>query len=1175
MSHVMRVAARLVTPLLCLSAASLAAPPDARTAADLDARRLVGKAYYENDKFAEAAAEFRKCIDLAPDSAVDRFNLGLILMRAQEYDEALRVLAEARQLDPDLLAAHYIEGIIHKRQSRFEPAVESLKHVIARNPRCSGAYYNLGVCYKFLQRYEDAIAAFGKNEELSPTDPSTQYQLITLYRRTGQVDNAERHMEIYNRVKDTVDESEKTAEALERSQYTYIIEAPRLTADLKPEPGAEVRFVEATEQSGLPKPGTYAPALAQIRSSYLPLPGSADPEALRSYWGPMSGSAVALGDYDADGDLDIYVVNASTDPQQAPNRLYRNNGGGKFVDVTAEAGVADPGMGTDAVFGDYDNDGDLDLYVVNCGPNVLYRNKGDGTFEDVSAAARANEPQSGRKALFFDYDHDNDLDIFVANDTDFDAAPRGEPDPEASPDLCERPLPGQSDTLLRNNGNGTFSDQTDAAGLLVGFFHTADAVVADFDGDHDIDLFVGNEDAPSKLFGNARMGRFMSGGSFSPPIPTDPIGVRALAAGDFNRDGHSDLVVAAGCEGLDLYTNDGHAGFSGTPIALPDKRGLSRITVLDYNNDGWNDLLLHNYLSLSLLAGAGKGEFVDVSGTVGLREPPGERFAATADLATGDLDGDGDQDIVVHTLDQGPRILRNDGGNRAHWLNVKLVGKKVNRSGYGATVEIASGGHYQKQTCTDGPVHFGLGDLAGVDVVRVTWPNGVAQNVIKPEINATLTVEEFVKVSASCGFLYAHNGRGFELVNEILGIGPLGVPMAPGVYHQPDCTELTKIGADQLIAKDGAYELRLTEELREITYADRITLRVIDHPAFLEIVPNEYFTAPPFPEDRFYAIGDQHPPRSAVDDRGRNVLDEIRYRDDRFPTFAFTGYDGLARPHSLTLDLGDLSGVKRILLFLDGWIYWPESSVVMAIAQDPRFDIAPLKLEVRDESGAWHTAIESVGLPTSKGLVVPVDLTGRFLCDDHRVRLSTNLCVYFDRVFVSTRDQSDGCRQTELPVAGADLHYRGFSRMTRDALGFERFDYADASPTGSWDPPKGMFTRYGDVTPLLDRPDDRYVIFGPGDELTMRFDATGLPDLPPGWARDFIFYANGWVKDGDLNTRFSGTVEPLPFHAMTGYPYGPDEHYPQTPEHQRYQREYNTRPTRSTVGTLPAPAPLQ
>jgi len=1133
-----------------------AAADDTQTA-ELISRRLIGKAHYENDDFVQAAREFRRCTELAPNSAPDCFNLGLVLMRAQQYEEALGALDKAEARDPSLLGVYYVRGIIHKRESRLAEAVAALRQVIARDPQCRGAYYNLGVCYKSLQQFTDAIEAFRKAAELNPNDPSTQYQLITLYRRVGDVENAARHTEIYERVKGTVDEVEKTAEALERSPYTYILTGARLTGDLTPHPDDKVRFADVTAAAGLSRPVAPSAARAALPDHFERATYNGD--EVRARYVPSVGGTVVLGDYDGDGRPDIYVVNCDADPAASANRLWHNEGGGRFADVTDAAGVGDRGLGLAAVFGDYDNDGRLDLYVVNCGPNVLYRNKGDGTFEDVSAAAHANEPRFGRAAAFVDYDHDNDLDLFVVNDFDL-----------AEPPTAERfSLPadfaGETNALLRNNGNGTFSDQTDEAGLLVELAQARGVLCADFDGDTDIDLFYVNANVPARLFLNARLGRFQPGGSFTPSIPG---GAVAVAEGDFNRDSYSDLVVAVGKTVL-LYTNDGHAGFRGRPIELPAAlaaTGVGPIGVFDYNNDGWSDLLLAGAdgRALGLLAGTGPGEFRDVSAATGLAEFRAEIAA----FATGDMDADGDEDIVLQTRDRGPVLLRNDGAQRRHWLDVRLVGKKVNRGGYGATVEVSAGGHYEKQTYFQGRAHFGLGDLTSVDVVRVTWPNGVAQNVIQPAIDQVLTVEEFVKVSASCAFLYAYNGTRFELVNEILGIGPLGAPLGPDVYYPVDCTELTKIRADQLVPQDGMYELRLTEELREITYADQITLRVVDHPAALEVLPNEMFTSPPFPEDKFFALADLRPPLSAVDDRGNDVLDLVRAHDGRCPTFPLTPYDGLAEPHTLTLDLGDLSGAQQILLFLDGWIYWTEASVTMAISQDPRFEVTPLTLEVRDDTGAWQTARDWVGLPTSKGLAVPVDLTGRFPGHDYHVRLATNMCVYFDRIFVATRDEAARCRQTDLPVAQADLHFRGFSRMTRDELGYERFDYNDVSPTGSWDPLAGMYTRYGDVTPLLLRPDDMYVIFGPGDELRLRFETRGLPELPAGWSRDFIFYANGWVKDGDLNTKFSESVTPLPFHGMSGYPYRADEHYPDDAAHQQYLREYNTRPGKSTVGIL-------
>ncbi|MFQ5589702.1 MAG: FG-GAP-like repeat-containing protein [Phycisphaerae bacterium] len=1126
-------------------------------ASELDTRRLVGKAYYENDKFAEAAEEFRRCIELAPDSAVDHFNLGLVLMRATKFEDAHRMLERAQQLDAKLLAAYYVQGIVYKRQGESEKAARSLEYVLKHDPACIGAYYNLGVCQRLMQQHEEAIESFRKVLEINPRQPSSHYQLMTLYRRIGDMENAKHHRELFDRLKDTVDPSEKTAEALERSKYSYIIEVPRLTGDLPAAPDAKVRFEDVTREAGL----------AGLNSAH----GTRHPSTNRIPGGgpggrPVSGegSAVELADYDGDGDLDIYVVNTSPDPKGRANRLYRNNGHAKFVDASSVAGVADTGMGLDAVFGDYDHDGRIDLYVGNFGPNVLYHNNGDGTFSDVSTQAHVDEPQSGRKVLFFDYDHDNDLDIFVGNSGDLADTRSGEAQQ------------GQSDTLLRNNGDGTFADQTDEAGLLVGFNKTTDAVFADLDGDHDVDLFVGNDESPSILFINLRQGIFASGGSFSPPLPTR---VASACEGDFNRDGNSDLCVAAGDRGrLLLCLNDGHASFTCAPVPAAADWTVERVYPLDYNNDGWNDLLVlqrggdDKGDSIHLLAGAGKAKFQDVTDAVALDDAmrPISKAGASrssalriAGAAVGDLDGDGDVDFVVYTRDQQLRLMRNG-------IDVHPVGKKVNSGGYGSTIEIASSGHYQKQTVRDGIVHFGIGELKQVDVVRVTWPNGTAQNVIRPKINSTTTIEEYVRVSASCGFLYAFNGTRFQLVNEILGIGPLGVPMSPGVYYPLDDTELTKIAAHELAPKNGYYELRLTEELNEITYADQITLRVVDHPAELEVFPNEMFSSPP-PEDKFFAVADQRPPLTAVDEQGRDVLPLIAKKDGRFPTFPLVEqYDGLAELHTLTLDLGDLSRADLIVLFLDGWVYWPDSSVGTAIGQDPRFDVEPLSLEILDERGQWQIAIDSVGLPTSKGLVVPVDLTGRFRSRDYHVRLSTNMRIYFDHIFVSTRDEADRCRVTELPVSEADLHYRGFSRMTRDEFGFERFDYHDVSSTGSWDPPAGLFTRYGDVTLLLSKPDDMYVIFGPGDELAMRFDATSLPRLPKGWTRDFIFFAGGWVKDGDLNTKFSESVEPLPFHGMSGYPYPAAEHYPATAEHARYIRDYNTRPGGRTTGVLGA-----
>ena len=1150
-SRLMSTAPPLLLAGVLSGGPAIAIAPAGSNIAKLDSLRLIGKARYENDDFAAAAETFRRCIELAPETATGYFNLGLTLMRGQKYDEALVALDRAAQIDPKLLAPRYVKGIILKRQGDFEGAIRELRHVTEHDDRCWGACYNLAVCHKYLQQYPEAMRAMAAALRIDPRHPSGHYQMITLARRVGDVELAKRHREIFDQIKGTVDESQKTVEALERSRYAYIIEVEPQADDLAAAPMAGIRFVHVTDAAGL------EPREATGESDAGPTTADGDPvRALAA----RVGGAVALHDCDGDGDLDLYVVNCTADGAAAANRLYRNDGTGHFTDVTEAAGVGDRGLGQAAAWGDYDNDGLADLYVINCGRNVLYHNRGDGTFEDVSKAAGVDEPHFGRDGVLVDYDHDNDLDLIIANELD-PAEHTSTPGNAIGEDVA-----GQFNTLLRNNGDGTFSDRTDEAGLLVELARTRAVLFADFESDQDTDLLFVNADTPSALFLNDRMGQLSPGGTFDPPLGS--LGkATAAAEGDLNRDGRMDLLVAAGGT-LHLYLNRGPASFAGTPVPLPPglAAGAARIVVLDANNDGWPDLLLlgADGRSLALLGGGGDGRFRDGTAAVGLDGAVGPIAA----IAAGDLDGDGDQDVILHDRGRGPRLLRNDGPGGRHWLAVRLVGKKVNRGGHAATVEVAAGGHYQKQTVRTGRVHFGLGELTAVDVVRVMWPNGVAQNIVRPELDGTLTIEEHVRVSASCGFLYAHDGHGFKLINEILGIGPLGVPMAPGAYHQPDCTELTLLEPHQLLPRDGRYELRLTEELRETMYLDAARLRVVDHPPDLEVVPNEMFRAPPFPEDRFFAFADPRPPTSAVDDTGRGLLELIRHRDGRVPTFALTPYEGLAAPHSLTLDLGDLDGARQIFLCLDGWIHWPESSTVIAIAQDQRFELMPLSLAVPDAAGRWQTLEEGVGLPTSKGLVVPVELTGRFPCRDYRVRLSTTLCVYFDRIFVATADRASDCRVTVLPARAARLHYRGFSRMSRDPLGYERFHYDQVTTDGPWNQARGLHTRYGDVRQLLTAADDMYVIFGPGDELALQFDATAVPPSPSGWRRSFIFYANGWVKDGDLNTALSATVEPLPFHAMSAYPYPPTESYPVSPTLDRYRRTWNTRPARVTVGTL-------
>lgn len=480
----------------------------------------------------------------------------------------------------------------------------------------------------------------------------------------------------------------------------------------------------------------------------------------------VNGSGVCWLDFDNDGWMDLYLVNGATlaqlqgkARQTTTNHLYRNNGNGTFSDVTAKAAVPGRSWGFGCAAADYDNDGHTDLLVTNFGPNILYRNRGDGTFSDVAGKAGIEGGAIWHAgAAFADFDRDGFLDLFVPGYLDFDAK-----NPEKK--TCEYrgvsvhacgPIGyrGAPDALYRNNGDGTFSDVTAKAGmadrkLYFGF----QAIWDDFDNDGWPDLFVGNDSNPNYLYLNKGDGTFEetgvpSGAAYS--ADGKEMSSMGIAAGDFDQDGWMDLFVTTFADdNYVLLHNDGKALFSDVSFAA----GVGEPTVpylgwatgfFDYDNDGLVDLYCangHVYPEVDgkiretyqqpqlLLRNLGGGKFADVSGPAGLRA-----FLRSArGGAYADFDNDGDLDLAISVMDGKPLLLRNDGGNRAHWLSLQLTGAKSNRMAIGARVRVTAGGRTQTAvlragesylSSNDPRLHFGLGAATTADV-EVSWPSGV------------------------------------------------------------------------------------------------------------------------------------------------------------------------------------------------------------------------------------------------------------------------------------------------------------------------------------------------------------------------------------------------------------------------------------------------------------------
>jgi hypothetical protein len=348
----------------------------------------------------------------------------------------------------------------------------------------------------------------------------------------------------------------------------------------------------------------------------------------------------------------------------------------------------------------------------------------------------------------------------------------------------------------------------------------------------------------------------------------------------------------------------------------------------------------------------------------------------------------------------------------------------------------------------------------------------------------------------------------------------------------------------------------MTEELREVSYIDQIKLVALDHPAGAEIVTNEKFKSPPFPEFRLYGGTRRVYPTAAHDSHGNDVRAALLQSDRRYPDDFRRDQAGVAELHNLDLDFAGAAAEGKATLVLRGWVDWADGSTFLAATQAHRDLVFPY-LQVKDAQGNWKTVIEDMGMPSGKPKPMAVDLTGKFLSASREVRIVTSLCVYWDEIYLFESNAAPGTHLTEIPMNAADLHFRGFSRATIDPQRKqpESFDYQSVSATTMWNPTPGNYVRYGAVEDLLRHPDDRMVVMGSGDEIRMRFPATGLPELPSGWRRDYLLLVDGWAKDADANTAFSQSVLPLPFHAMSRYPYPANEHFPDDQAHQAYQRE--------------------
>lgn len=1060
---------------------------------------LMGQYQYEG-----AVAAFEEVLRVRPDLEQARLNMAVALFnRNQKEDlEASQVLLnELLKRNPQNVGALYFKAILLQHAGKAEQAVPLLETVLRQRPEDGACWYILGLCK--LRTGQPSEAEFLKAVQYRPHLFSAYYQLYQAALRQDAPEHAKQYLEKFKMLRES-----PLGESIELPQYNQMGDLA-MALPVPARPGASV----TRSRFELGRARTVAKCNA---------PGDL----------PLS---AAMVDIDANGLMDVVLCVGGT------VQILSQKKAGQFESRFLEGNPADV---TAVALGDFNNDGLPDLAAA-AGTRVELWQQFPAGFTNVTERAMGTG-QSAATCLFMDADHDGDLDLIAGGD-----------------DL----------RIWNNKGDGSFTNSVELK--LAAGARAIGASFADLDGDRDADLVVMSFEQPPMVFANELLGTFAEGKTISGDV------ARAGILDFFNEDGIPDLMLLTTNRQrpFQLCIGDGRGAFRASPTVvggMGDGKHITAFRAADLDLDGDLDMVCVGE-GVEALLNDGEGRFV----RGGKLLPPGTamRFVECADI-TGDLVPDllavstGDTNhlmvfpgsltppstaMAIHPTGVRSRDGRTRSPATAYGvkLTVRAGLKEVSRLFTGR-----NGGPSQSSA----PVIIGLDGTGKADYAAIAWPDGITQVEIGLPAGQTHTISELQRKVSSCPVLFSWNGRRFEFVTDFAGVGGLGYFAAPGVYAPPQVLEHVKIESSQLQVSNGCYELRITEPMEESAYVDRLELLAIDHPATWKVFPDERLAiSGPAPTHDLLVVSKPVFPQRAIDPSGNECADRLK-RVDR--VYAYSPpldrrYIGFCKRHTLELDFGTalqgFAGEGRVFLFIHGFIEYPYSQTVYAASQS-RLAWEPIRVEREEPDGGWTTIVDDAGAPGGMARMMTVDLTKLITPRTRKLRLTTNLEVFYDQVFVSSDEGKAKVQIRTAKLLQADLRKVGFAReFSPDGNLPLIYDYDLTDATAPFHVLKGSYTGYGDVKTLLVDFDDRYAIVGPGDEIAARFDAAELPPPPRGETRSFILVSHAYCKDMDLYTGTPRTLEPLPFRGMSRYPYVAPERYPATPQHQVFLRQWNTR----------------
>ena len=1186
-----------------------------------------GIALMDQFDYAGAIPVFEKAVQAAPEWLPGRINLGIALLNAGGSDPAYLPrckanLEEVLQKESDNPYAHFCLGILLMYQQDSREAVQHFESVLRKDPDDAYSWYWLGTlkspgsdeqsdCFReALKRNRHLIGAiYGLAMNLRRKDPRAAEEFLKETEALKQANWENIAAVKYSQMGPYAELIGRTSEPLtvpRTGPLPLFQPLETLTVQL----AAGVRWATAADLG--------RDAVGEVR------------RLVRSRFG----ATLVVLDYNRDGKPDLFLAGAVVDGGQVRDLLLRNDGAGRFIDVTGEAGLAKPNPTLGCCVADFDNDGYPDLFLTGVGVQKLFRNTGAGTFEDITAKAQLADLRTVcLTASAIDLDQDSDLDLLVCEyaATAEDAVKRlkgeqaakdgglvvylqqGAAPPLAHPDQKVPPLDCRFQRASLPLLQGTPAPVTGLA-------------ASDMDNDRDLDLLLLAEGSAPLVIANDRLLHFRR--SPLPDTILGPANWNGALVLDVNHDGRSDLLVLRASQEACLLLNRSEGSHEsaatwfepGTNVSPP----LRQAVAVDIDLDSWTDVaaltrdgqpvLLHNEGGRLVLHPEAFGQ---------ARTWPKDLIA----LAVCDGNGDALPDLFVWSESQGLSLYENR-GNGNHGLEVELIGRnardvfermRCNTDGVGVWAVAQAGELWAGQENTTlcaglgqarQPLLLGLARHQRAEALRLRWPDGTWQGEADLPAGQLHRIGQRNRMAGSCPILFAWDGRRFAFVTDFLGAGSLGETAPDGTCRPPRPEESVKIESrggvtpPLPVPRDGQYVLKITEPMDETTYLDHLQLVVLDHPPGVRVYPDERFvtTGPP-PSQQLIAFREEIHPVSARDHRDRDVTATLRHWDRHtVADFAKRAWTGFAEEHAIELDFGDrLSAFRtndRLFLCVAGWTDYPFPESSWAAQQAGVLEQWPI-LERQDELGQWQSLGEA-GFPAGLPRMMLREVTGLLTGPRCRLRLRTNMQIYWDQVFIAAR-----CRTVVPDAAQPDIRGTNNKRAAgfipagwlrcRCATGpAARFllepvratclevhtatleagrIVKESSPDGRapalYDYHRheevplvrqaGRVTRFGDVTELLRDPDDRFVIFGPGDDLTVRFDTKALPLLPAGWQRSFVLRTRGYCKDVALSTAAGATVEPLPFRGMRTYPSEPNASFPSDVLHRDYLRDYLTR----------------